>query len=66
MEKEDLLAMISPLLGIERYWSWGCKTAALATVPFALPGNLKTNRLIERQSLLHYPNQMKLSQNNFN
>jgi len=48
MEKEDLLAMISPLLGIERYWSWGCKTAALATVPFALPGNLKTNRLIDR------------------
>jgi hypothetical protein len=48
MEKEDLLAMISPLLGIERYWSWGCKTAALATAPFALPGNLKTNRLIDR------------------
>ena len=58
MEKEDLLAMISPLLGIERYWSWGCKTAALATAPFALPGNLKTNRLIDRYLLSFDPNQM--------
>jgi hypothetical protein len=41
MEKEDLLAMISPLLGIERYLSWGCKTAALSNCAICPAGKLK-------------------------